>query len=44
MVNEIPTEGPLPNTGGISTLAVILPIIGFLLLSAAIIHRIRNSR
>lgn len=44
VVNEVPTEGPLPNTGGLSLLAVILPIAGFLILSAAIITRIRNSR
>jgi hypothetical protein len=44
VVDEVPTSGPLPNTGGMSILAVILPIAGFLLLCVSIIHRIKGNR
>lgn len=42
--DEIATEGPLPNTGGMSILAVVLPIAGFLVLCLSIIHRINRNR
>jgi uncharacterized repeat protein (TIGR01451 family) len=42
--DEIATEGPLPNTGGMSILAVVLPIAGFLVLCLSIIHRSNRNR
>jgi hypothetical protein len=43
VVNEIPTQGPLPNTGGLSFLTIALPVAGFLLLCVAVIYRVRES-
>jgi hypothetical protein len=42
VVNEVPTQGPLPNTGGLS-LTIALPVAGFLLLCVAVIYRIKES-
>jgi hypothetical protein len=43
VVNEVPTQGPLPNTGGLSFLAITLPVMGFLILCFAVIYRIKES-
>jgi hypothetical protein len=43
VVNDVPTSGPLPNTGGLSYLALVLPVGGFLLLALTIIYRVRES-
>lgn len=42
--DEVPTSGPLSNTGGMSVLAVILPLVGFLLLLVSIINRVKRNR
>ena len=39
VVDEVPTEGPLPNTGGASLWAFVLPTLGVLLLGAALLRR-----
>ena len=42
VVDEIPTQGPLPNTGGASLWAYALPALGALLLGAALLGRFRR--
>ena len=42
VVDEIPTEGPLPNTGGASLWAFALPALGFLLLGSVLLRRFRR--
>lgn len=39
VVDEVPTEGPLPNTGGASLWAYALPGLGVMLLGAALMRR-----
>jgi hypothetical protein len=43
VVNEVPTQGAFPNTGGLSFLTIALPVAGFLLLCVAVIYRIKGS-
>lgn len=44
VVDEIDTGGQaLPNTGGMSLLAILAPIGGFLLLCFAVLRRIRGN-
>lgn len=40
VVNDIPESGPLPNTGGISLLALAMPVLGVMLLGVALIRRL----
>lgn len=42
VVDKIPTQGPLPNTGGASLWAYALPALGALLLGAALLGRMRR--
>ena len=41
--NEIPTSGPLPNTGGPPLWLYALPLLGALVLVAAVIRRLRGG-
>lgn len=42
VVNDIPESGPLPNTGGISLLALAMPVLGIMLLGVALVARMRK--
>jgi hypothetical protein len=39
VVNEIPTSGPLPNTGGLPLSYWLLPLAGLLLLAGLPVYR-----
>jgi hypothetical protein len=42
VVDEIPTEGPLPNTGGISLWVYAMPLAGVALLAVTLVARRRG--
>jgi hypothetical protein len=44
VVNEVPTEGELPNTRGASLLSYALPSLGCVLLLAALLRHVRSRR
>jgi len=41
--DEIPTSGPLPNTGGVSLWVYGLPLLGFLFLAAAVVRKLKGD-
>jgi hypothetical protein len=44
VLDEVPTSGPLPNTGGMSPLYWLLPLAGLLILAGLPVYRWVKSR